>query len=732
MASFLARALKLTGTAPDAFTDDEASIHEPNINLVAKAGIATGCAADQVLPTALVSREQMASFLARALKLAGTAPDAFTDDEQSIHEPNINLVAKARRGHRLRGRQVLPHRQRHPGPDGRLPPPGLRAVGGEGAATLAGPSCRTAEPPLRQRRGRRHCGTTAREGQAHEQHAPVQSPRVSSAGPLPGGRRWLRWRSRCCAAWWMPSGTDLSSTARADTPTGEHSCVVLSDGTVRCWGWNWRGQLGDGTTSDSATPVAAEGITTATAVATGGRHSCALLSGGSMKCWGDNFSGELGDGTTTNSPSPVAVSGITTAIAVAAGGAHTCALLAGGSVKCWGWNADGELGNGTTTDSSLPVAVPGISTATAISAGYWTTCAVLSGGGVKCWGSNIFGQLGDGTTADSLSPVTVSGIATAFTVAAGWQHTCALLAGGSMRCWGDNEFGQLGDGTTTQRLSPAPVSGIATATAITAGAFHSCARLSSGQVKCWGSNLHGGLGDGTTDDRLLPVAVSGIATATAVAAGEWHTCATVPDDGAMCWGSNSTGQLGDGTTTERHTPVAVALATGPPPSPTSQAPPSSPTSSGSTPRASPAAAPPPTYCPDGYVTREQMATFLARALKLTGTAPDAFTDDEASPHEPNINLVAKAGIATGCAATKYCPTALVSREQMASFLARALKLAGTAPDAFTDDEQSIHEPNINLVAKAGVATGCGNGKYCPTANVTRGQMAAFLHRAFGP
>ena len=108
-----------------------------------------------------------------------------------------------------------------------------------------------------------------------------------------------------------------------------------------------------------------------------------------------------------------------------------------------------------------------------------------------------------------------------------------------------------------------------------------------------------------------------------------------------------------------------------------------------------------------------MASFLARALKLTGTAPDAFTDDEASPHEPNINLVAKAGIATGCAATKYCPTALVSREQMASFLARALKLAGTAPDAFTDDEQSIHEPNINLVAKAGVATGCGPASTAP-------------------
>ena len=138
------------------------------------------------------------------------------------------------------------------------------------------------------------------------------------------------------------------------------------------------------------------------------------------------------------------------------------------------------------------------------------------------------------------------------------------------------------------------------------------------------------------------------------------------------------------------------------------------------------------YCPSGYVTREQMASFLARALKLSGTAPDAFTDDESSIHEPNINLVAKAGIATGCAPGKYCPTGLVSREQMASFLARALKLAGSAPDAFTDDEQSIHEPNINLVAREGVATGCGNNRYCPTANVTRGQMAAFLHRAFGP
>ena len=139
-----------------------------------------------------------------------------------------------------------------------------------------------------------------------------------------------------------------------------------------------------------------------------------------------------------------------------------------------------------------------------------------------------------------------------------------------------------------------------------------------------------------------------------------------------------------------------------------------------------------TYCPDDPVTRAQMATFLARALHLSGSAPNAFTDDDGSIYEPNINLVAQSGIASGCGGTKFCPNGLVSREQMASFLARALHLSGPAPDAFTDDNTSIHEPNINLVAREGIATGCGGTLYCPLANVTRGQMAAFLHRAFGP
>jgi hypothetical protein len=136
------------------------------------------------------------------------------------------------------------------------------------------------------------------------------------------------------------------------------------------------------------------------------------------------------------------------------------------------------------------------------------------------------------------------------------------------------------------------------------------------------------------------------------------------------------------------------------------------------------------FCPNANVPRDQMASFLARALGLTGSAPNAFTDDNGNPHEPNINLVAQAGIASGCGVNLYCPSAQVARDQMASFLSRALDLSGPAPNAFTDDNGNIHEVNINLVARDGIASGCGSGLYCPSAKVTRAQMAAFLHRAF--
>ncbi len=136
------------------------------------------------------------------------------------------------------------------------------------------------------------------------------------------------------------------------------------------------------------------------------------------------------------------------------------------------------------------------------------------------------------------------------------------------------------------------------------------------------------------------------------------------------------------------------------------------------------------YCPTANVTREQMAIFLDRALGLPATGTDFFSDDEGLTGEPAINRLAASGITTGCTATTFCPTANVTREQMAIFLDRALELPATGTDFFTDDTGRTGEGSINRLAASGITTGCSPTTYCPTAGVTRGQMAAFLRRAF--
>jgi hypothetical protein len=135
------------------------------------------------------------------------------------------------------------------------------------------------------------------------------------------------------------------------------------------------------------------------------------------------------------------------------------------------------------------------------------------------------------------------------------------------------------------------------------------------------------------------------------------------------------------------------------------------------------------FCPNQAVTRGQMASFLVRALDLPAATQDYFGDDGGSIHQADINALHAAGITGGCAAGAYCPNQAVTRGQMASFLTRALSLPPSATNAFSDDDGSMHEADINAVAAAGIAGGCATGRYCPTSSVTRGQMAAFLHRA---
>ena len=127
-----------------------------------------------------------------------------------------------------------------------------------------------------------------------------------------------------------------------------------------------------------------------------------------------------------------------------------------------------------------------------------------------------------------------------------------------------------------------------------------------------------------------------------------------------------------------------------------------------------------------------MASFLVRALGLPGTATDYFSDDGASIHQADITRLAAAGITVGCGGGRFCPNGTVRRDEMASFLARALHLPSTTTDHFSDDGRNHHEQDINRLASAGIAGGCATGRFCPAATVTRGQMAAFLYRALSP
>jgi alpha-tubulin suppressor-like RCC1 family protein len=348
-----------------------------------------------------------------------------------------------------------------------------------------------------------------------------------------------------------------------------HTCMILDNGSVSCWGDNTNGALGRPNPSSgwnfiTTTPVLTSSFgagRTAVAISAGGAHTCAILDNGSVSCWGDGGYGRLGNGGTSKQFTPTLTSSLgqgRTAVAISAGASHTCAILDNGSVSCWGYGSYGRLGNGGTSNQLTPTLTSSLGqgrTAVAISAGSSHTCALLDNGLVSCWGYGGSGQLGTHTI-DELTP-TLSGSLgngrTAIALSSGSYHTCAILDNGSVSCWGGiaGTDGAYATPTLTGSLGVGR-----TAIALSSGYRFSCVILDNGSVSCWGEGDKGQIGNGFTSDQTTPTLTSSLGagrTAVALASNDEHTCSILDDGLVSCWGYGGYGQLGNGGQTYSQT-----------------------------------------------------------------------------------------------------------------------------------------------------------------------------------
>ncbi|MFM8446029.1 MAG: RCC1 domain-containing protein, partial [Actinomycetota bacterium] len=346
------------------------------------------------------------------------------------------------------------------------------------------------------------------------------------------------------------SPTQIAALPRYIDAGEGQTCVVLDSAAVKCFGSATSGQIGSGGTAalgdasaemgDALIAVNLGAGRTVRAISTGTVHTCALLDDASVKCFGEGDNGRLGSGATTDIGRSAAVMGDAlaavqlgsgrTAKAIATGAAHSCALLDNDSVKCWGANDDGQLGLGDTDargdaagemGDALPAVSLGLSVGvrvTAITAGDAHTCALLSSGAVKCWGAGSNGRLGSGDEESrgdaggemgaSLPTVDLGSGRTAKAVSASAAHTCAIRDTNDVVCWGVGATGRLGTGAEDDIGNEAGEMGSAlvavslgsgrTAVAISAGDSHSCAVLDNASAKCWGNGASGRLGTGDT------------------------------------------------------------------------------------------------------------------------------------------------------------------------------------------------------------------------------------------
>ena len=238
-----------------------------------------------------------------------------------------------------------------------------------------------------------------------------------------------------------------------------HSIALKTDGTVHLWGANNESQLADGSTANRNTPYQVTGLGLVNAIAGGGNHTLVVLAaGGSMKAWGKNTNGQLGDGSTyARASSPVAVSTVVNATNAAGGYAFSLARLFDGRLYSWGYNTNGQLGLGDTTQRPAPTLLTTPTSVAAIAVGGYHALALLSNGSVSAWGHNYYGSVGDGSGTQRMNPVPLPALSSVVAIAAGQYHSAAVTSTGEVWVWGYNNYSQIGDGTMANQLSPVKI-----------------------------------------------------------------------------------------------------------------------------------------------------------------------------------------------------------------------------------------------------------------------------------
>jgi alpha-tubulin suppressor-like RCC1 family protein len=367
--------------------------------------------------------------------------------------------------------------------------------------------------------------------------------------------------------------TTLAELSYSIAAAEEYSSRLSPQGVPYCSGYNYYGQLGDGTEQNRCTPtrVLLPEEVTFESVSLGRLHACGFTSQAALYCWGNNEYGQLGDRTEINrlTPTPVHLPEGIVVVSYALGGNHTCVLTSQGDAYCFGENANGQLGDGTLKDRSIPtrVLLPDGVTLQSIALGENHSCGLTKEGILYCWGSNEYAQLGDGSWKDKSTPTRVSlpDGATFDSIALGISHTCGLTPKGTVLCFGNNEFGQLCDGEDMRLLqthatpTPIKISEDIIFESIVLGGYHTCGLTTQGDTYCCGKNSEGQLGNGTKKNNSTPTRISLPIDIIfeSIALGKFHSCGLTPENAIFYWGNNYNGPFGDGTKQDRLIPTLI-------------------------------------------------------------------------------------------------------------------------------------------------------------------------------